>query len=65
VPLITDEHRGMLDDLNDCGQLSDWEVEFVDSMLKRLDNIDSGDDLGFITDRQLEKLEQIYEERCA
>jgi len=30
-----DDFNDCLDDLNDCGKLSDWELVFVDSMLKR------------------------------
>ena len=39
--------------------LTDWEVEFIDSLDKRLN--DKGRDL---TDKQYKKLEQIYEENC-
>lgn len=38
--------------------LSDWEVGFVDSLSRWLDENDS------LTDRQREKAEQIYEEKA-
>lgn len=34
-PETDDDLGDDIDDLNDCGKLSDWEVEFVDSMLQR------------------------------
>ena len=58
MPLLDDE---ILDELNDCGSLSDWETDFVDDLLRRRE---ASDGVVMLTERQDEKLREIYEKRC-
>ena len=60
--LETEDPDGMLDDLNDCGKLSDWEVEFIDSMLLRRESSD--DWYRFLSDKQRVCLATMWEKRC-
>ena len=58
-----DDFGDLLDDLNDCGALSDWEVEFVDSMLKRRE----ADKYGWsdrLSHKQCRCLIDIWRKRC-
>jgi hypothetical protein len=48
----------MLDDCNDCGKLSDWEMNFIDDMLHRRDGLRD------MTWNQAAKLLQIWEKHC-
>lgn len=53
----------MIDDLNYCGKLNDWAVEFVDSMLQRRD---ADPDLWErrLSEKQLAKLRELWERHC-
>lgn len=53
----------MIDDLNDCGKLNDWAVEFVDSMLKRRD---ADPDLWErrLSAKQSAKIRELWERHC-
>ncbi len=53
----------ILDDLDDAGNLSDWELDFVDDMLrKRAANPDLWD--ATLSHKQEAKLRAIWESRC-
>lgn len=58
--MTADEAMGMLDDLDRPGEvwLSDWEIEFVDSVMKRCER---GQDL---TPRQEAMLRKIHGEKA-
>jgi hypothetical protein len=54
----------MLDDLDDCGILSDWELNFVDDMLRRRE---FNPDLWEVrlSEKQTACLRSMWEKRCA
>lgn len=53
-----DDIVSLLDDIDACGEdLTDWESDFIDDMLKR---VEDGDDF---SPGQREKIVQIYEAR--
>jgi hypothetical protein len=51
----------MVHDCDECGKLNDWEMDFIDSMLKR-EEYDP--ELENLTDRQTEVLTRIWKQRC-
>lgn len=56
----TAKYRDLLEDIDDNGDgLNSWECEFVDSMLKRLE------DGGLLTESQREKIVEIHEQRVS
>lgn len=49
-----DEIEGKLDEIDTCGDLNDWEIEFVDSMLKKTDK-------GYIpTQKEMVKINELW-----
>lgn len=53
----------VLDDLDDAGNLSDWELDFVDDMLKKREaNPDLWD--ANLSHAQEAKLRAIWDQRC-
>lgn len=58
-----DDFNDCLDDLNDCGKLSDWEMEFVDSMLKRREQ-DPHTWMERLSEKQRAKISELWERHC-
>jgi hypothetical protein len=52
---------GYLDDLDNCGTLSDWELEFLDSMLSRARTPGWS---ARLSDKQLAKIVELWDRRC-
>lgn len=52
----------LLDDLDDCGKLNDWALEFVDSMLKRRERDDAWHTR--LSAKQLTTLRDLWERYC-
>lgn len=61
--LDADDLAGYLDDLNDCGVLTAWEVDFVDDMLKRSTR---NPDLWVqnLSEKQRAKIVELWNRRC-
>ena len=53
---------GAIDDLNDCGRLSDWEADFLDDMLRRRE--ENPDWAQRLSEKQSAKIRELWERHC-
>lgn len=58
-----DDFGDAIDDLNDCEKLSDWELEFVDSMLQRRES-DPHTWAERLSDKQCACVVSMWRKRC-
>lgn len=60
VPDTNMTYSEVLDCLNDCGCLSEWEVEFLDDMLKKRES-----SYTYLSDKQAAMIEKIFDKKCS
>jgi len=58
IILTKDKIRDLLNQIDEEGKgLTDWEIEFIDSMMKQIDN-------KYPTEKQIDIINKIIKQRC-